>query len=107
MKPMTPKAASRKAATLARRLQAIFEETVNLRHELRESGFVPQNSEQELAEGALMWAFESVIAAQSRLENAAKYLADNRTEAEIKAYYAAARAEEAREETIKRYGCAA
>ena len=96
---VTTPAQIRRAQKTAARLAAIVTE---LRFDLPAA----TNTEQELVTGALMVAFEKLINAEGNLRSAARYLTDKRTEDEIQKASAEARAEETREDYLRRYGCA-
>lgn len=102
----TNKSAARKAAALAKKLDRLTAEIIELRRLVNEE-LPPQNSEQECAPGALMNAIDKAISACHSLENASRYLADSRTEEQIQTEQSELRRQEARAETIRRYGCAA
>lgn len=65
------------------------------------------NVNQEITGGALSHASERLSRAIGSVSNAVRYASDNRSNAEIEAEQVTLRAEMARAETIRRYGCAA
>jgi len=93
----TPAQIRRAEKTLRRLVDTITE----MRHNLPEA----QNSEQELAAGALLEAFDGALKAEYNLRSAARHLADKRTEAEIGAEQEELRQQERRERQMKIYGC--
>lgn len=99
---ITSKSAARKLAALSRKIDRLRAEIQEVRCELPEAA----NSEQELAPGALMMALDSLNSATSSVSRAAKYLADGRTESEISAAGIEARKAEARDNSLRIYGCA-
>lgn len=106
MTKITNKSASRKAAALAKKLDRMMADILDLRHEIAEN-LPPTNSEQELVPGAITEAYRHLIRAHSELVHASVYVADTRTEEQIKTEQDELRKAEARAETIRRYGCAA